>query len=147
MIEPQPLISAHLHIPMSRLSCSKYYVAGDGDLDLTTMSVNVFTGSDPVKISFLFIKDLIAQEIDETFTLTLVDQGNFLAGYLTRLVLTGTILDEDSELTFLVMQPIHFHCALILLPYLHRKTIVSLGSMVQLINSFIVVVHVIYYSI
>ena len=88
---------------MSCLSCSKYYVADDGDLDLTTTSVNVFTGSDPVIISFLFTKDLIAQEIDETFNLTLVDQGNFLAGYTTRLVLMGTILDDDSELTFLVM--------------------------------------------
>ena len=96
-------------MPISRLSCSKYYVAGDGDLDLTTSSVNVFSGSDPVNISFLFTKDYIAQEIDEIFTLTLVDQGNFLAGYTTRLVLTGTILDDDSELTFLVMQPILFH--------------------------------------
>ena len=72
---------------------------GDGDVDLSTATLNLFSIQDPVPVSLTLTRDSIAHEVDETFTLTIVPV-TILEGYTaTRLVLQGTILDADSKLT------------------------------------------------
>ena len=77
--------------------------------------------NDPLPVSFIFIMDSVAQESDETFTLTLGDTDT-LVGYTIRSMLQGTILDDDSKLTFLAkttdfstsFQVKYLHCKMII---------------------------------
>ncbi len=68
-------------------------------MELLTTDLALFGGRNPLPVSFIFKDDSVAQETDETFNLTIATTSS-LAGYMTRLVLMGTILDDDSELTF-----------------------------------------------
>ena len=68
-------------------------------MELLTTDLALFEGRNPLPVSFIFKDDSVAQETDETFNLTIATTSS-LAGYMTRLVLMGTILDDDSELTF-----------------------------------------------
>ena len=72
---------------------------GDGDVDIPARILHLFPFQDPLLVSLTLTKDSIAQEVDETFTLTIVPVP-ILEGYTAnRLVLQGTILDADSKLT------------------------------------------------
>ena len=66
---------------------------------LYTTTLFLFRHRDPSPVSFLYRRDSIAQEAEETFILTIATTAN-LTEYTTRLVLHGTILDDDSELNF-----------------------------------------------
>ena len=68
-------------------------------MELLTTDLALFEGRNPLPVSFIFKDDSIAEESEETFNLTIATTSS-LAGYTTRLVLMGTILDDDSELTF-----------------------------------------------
>ena len=71
---------------------------GDADVDLSTEILNILPFQDPLPVSLTLTRDSIAQEVDETFTLTIVPI-TILEGYTAnRLVLQGTILDADSKL-------------------------------------------------
>ncbi len=66
-------------------------------MNLVNSRLNLDPENDPLPVSFTFTKDSVAQESDETFTLTL-GNTNTLVGYTIRRMLQGTILDEDSKL-------------------------------------------------
>ena len=93
MIEPHPLFLPYLHKPII------YFVIGVGDVELLTTDLALFEGRNPLPVSFIFKDDSVAEESEETFTLTIATTS-CLAGCITRPVLMGTILDDDSELTF-----------------------------------------------
>ena len=71
-----------------------------GDIYLAISRLDLSAKNDPLPVSFTFTMDSVAQESDETFTLTLGDTDT-LVGYTIRSMLQGTILDDDSKLTFL----------------------------------------------
>ena len=65
-------------------------------MNLVNSRLNLDPENDPLPVSFTFTKDSVAQESDETFTLTLGNTDT-LVGYTIRCMLQGTILDEDSK--------------------------------------------------
>ena len=67
-------------------------------MELFTTDLALFEGQNPLPVSFIFKDDSVAQEADEITIAT----TSSLAGYMTRLVLMGTILEDDSELTFYI---------------------------------------------
>ena len=68
-------------------------------MELLTTDLALFEGRNPLSVSFIFKDDSVAEESEETFTLTIATTS-CCAGYITRPVLMGTILDDDSKLTF-----------------------------------------------
>ena len=68
-------------------------------MELLTTDLTLFEDRNPLPVSFIFKNDSVAGESEETFNLTIATTSS-LAGYMTRLVLMGTILAEDSELAF-----------------------------------------------
>ena len=68
-------------------------------MELLTTYLALFEGRNPLPVSFIFKDDSVAEELEETFNLTIATTSS-LAGYTTSLVLMGTILDDDSKLTF-----------------------------------------------
>ena len=72
---------------------------GEGDVDLHDARFFIFPSNDPSSVRLTLTRDSIAQEVNETFTLT-IEPDFTLEGYTaTRLLLPGTILDADSKLT------------------------------------------------
>ena len=68
-------------------------------MELLTTDLALFEGQNPLPVSFIFKDDSVAAESGETFTLTIANTSS-LAEYTTKLVLMGTILDNDSKLIF-----------------------------------------------
>ena len=68
-------------------------------MELLTTDLALFEGRNPLPVSFIFKDDSIAAELEETFNLTIATTSS-LAGYTTSPVLMGTILDDNSKLTF-----------------------------------------------
>ena len=69
-------------------------------MELLTTDLALFEGRNPLPVSFIFKDDSVAEEL-ETFNLTIATTSS-LTGYTTSLLLMGTILDDDSKLTFSV---------------------------------------------
>ena len=68
-------------------------------MELLTTDLALSEGRNPLPVSFILKDDSVAQETDEKFNLTIVTISS-LTGYTTRIVLMGTIFDDDSKLTF-----------------------------------------------
>lgn len=74
------------------------------DVDFSTSLPSIilfFPDQDTFDLSFTLIKDSIAQESDQMFLIGIAPFPK-LQGYTTSYFLQGTILDNDSELTFCV---------------------------------------------
>ena len=74
---------------------------GENDITLITTQLKLLPGTIQQNIEFSLRVDNIAQELDETFVITLeVPDGTFSSGANIRNRLEGVIMDSDGRLTY-----------------------------------------------
>ena len=69
-------------------------------MSLSTTELEFSQDQNPLNVFFMFVEDSIAQEQDETFSLT-IEHISGLDGYKANFVLQGTILDSGGKFTYI----------------------------------------------